>query len=78
MGKITQGVEEDIIAALKEMIDALKKAHKGKKGKAETAEQRGAAPRTSRSDVSRPLGRVENDPGLAGAGQHRAPTSTRN
>ncbi len=33
VGKITQGIEEDIIAALKDMIAALKKAQKDQEGK---------------------------------------------
>jgi hypothetical protein len=33
VGKITQGIEEDVIAALKEMIAALKKAQKDQEGK---------------------------------------------
>jgi hypothetical protein len=33
VGKITQGIEEDIIAALKDMISALKKAQKDQEGK---------------------------------------------
>ena len=66
--KITQGIEQDMIAALEEMLDALKKAQKklDKKPQAAAAAWRPAAGPAA----DRPPGRAEDDPRPADAGQH--------
>ena len=48
VGKITQSIEEDIIAALKEMIEALKKAQKDQENKKKPPGQPPAASRRTR------------------------------
>ena len=48
VGKITQGIEEDIIAALKEMIEALKKAQKDQENKKRRPASRRRASRRNR------------------------------
>ena len=68
VGKITQGIEEDIIAALKEMIEALKKAQKDQDNKT-AAGPAGAGP-AARAAAGRRAGRAEDDPRPANAGQH--------
>ena len=49
MGKVTQGIEEDIIAALKEMIEALKKAQKDQDKKKQLERQRAGLPECTKS-----------------------------
>ena len=69
VGKITQGIEEDVIAALKDMIAALKKAQEGSGGKEEKA-GRVAVGRAAGSAADRHARRTANDPHFADAGQH--------
>ena len=45
VGKITQGIEEDILAALKEMIQALKQAQQDQNKKKKPPPSRGGGPR---------------------------------
>ena len=44
VGKVTQGIEEDIMAALKEMIEALKKAQKDRDNKKPPGRSGGGQP----------------------------------
>ena len=69
VGKVTNTIENDIIATLKEMIEALKKArkeNKNKKSKPSKPSQSGKPPRT---DAHRSVGRTEDDPLHAGPRQ---------
>ena len=66
VGKVTQGVEKDVIAALEEMLDALKKAQKD----LEDRKQRPPRPgEPSEPGPGRYPGRVEDDPRAAGPRQ---------
>ena len=68
VGRVTQSIEEDILAALKEMIEALKKAQKDRT----TRSRLPAAPGRPAAGpaAGRLVGRVEDDPRPANAGQH--------
>ena len=69
VGRITQGIEEDIMAALKEMIAALKKAQRDHENKKPPTGQRQARP-AARTAVGRPAGRIADDPRPPNAGQY--------
>ncbi len=69
VGKITQGIEEDVIAALKEMIAALKKAQKDQDDKKKKPGESRLG-RAAGSAADRYAGRAADDPRVADAGQH--------
>jgi hypothetical protein len=68
VGRVTQGIEEDIIASLEEMIEALAESQK------DMEEQRLNPPQMPPGDPGSAVGgrdrRVEDDPRFADAGQH--------
>ena len=65
--EITQAIEEDILTALQEIIDALKKAQK-ERSKSRSPRGRGL-PASRGAAADRHLGRDEDDPRLAVADQ---------
>ncbi len=76
VGKTTQDIEEDVMDALKEIIDALKKAQKDQQNKKKPPRQQSGEPQDP--PLVDTLGRVEDDPRLADAGQHPHEPAIRN